>query len=128
MFPKARDKQFSNLIQAISRTIGEPDSRLLVNPRDDGVRAGAAPVRQRVSTRLLLFRNWLGNPKFQVCQLLEFVFDHISQHDGPFLVSLFNCSFRAPELYLTRARCQFEDLELRHTKNEPAIPRKRYRH
>ena len=40
--------------------------------------------RTRVSTRLLLFRNWLGNPKFWVCQLLGFVFDHVSQHDGPF--------------------------------------------
>lgn len=124
MFPKTRDKRFSNLIQAISRTIGEPDSRLLVNSRDDGVRAGAAPVRQRVPTQLLPFCNWLGNPKFQVCQLPEFVFDHISQHDGPFLVSLFNCSFRTSELYVTRAGYHFEDLELRHTKNEPAIPRK----
>ena len=59
MFPKTRDKRFSNLIQAISRTIGEPDSRLLVNSRDDGVRAGAAPVRRRVPTQLLPFRNWL---------------------------------------------------------------------
>jgi len=37
---------------------------------DDGVRAGATPVRQRVSTRLLPFRNRLGYPKFRVCQAI----------------------------------------------------------
>ena len=113
---------------------GEPDSRLLVNSRDDGVRAGAAPVRQRVSTRLLLFRNWLGNPKFRVCQLLGFVFDHISQYDGPFssfFIQLLLSNLKkkpTPELYLTRVGYQFEDLEYKAYQNEPAIPRKRCRH
>ena len=105
------------LSPAISRMIGEPDSRLLVNSRDDGVRAGAAPVQQRVSMRLLLFRNWLSNPKFRVCQLLGFVFDHVSQYNGPFSSFFIQLLFSnlkkkpTPELYLTCAGYQFEDLE-----------------
>ncbi len=104
------DKKTIVLSPAISRTIGEPDSRPLVNLGDDGVRAGAAPVRQRVSTRLLLFRNWLGNPKFRGCQFLGILFDHVSRYDGPFQF-LYSTAFFQPELYLTRAEYQFEDLE-----------------
>lgn len=79
------------------------------------MRAGAAPVRQRVPTRLPLFRNWLGNPKFRVHQLLEFVFDHVSQYDDPFSSFFIQLLFSnlkkksTPELYLTRAGYQFED-------------------